>query len=970
MAAIFRPVVDEVNERVNAQRDVVIAEIAVQRQAVAAEIAVQRQALVADVEQKIDLQRGQVNLMIDDKINQVQDRADLLLQDNMHNFLWAQLKAMVFGGAVQLFVNLITERHKNMNAVHLKKMEIRKFNKDGKELPEAVEPSRARSAMDIVGVLCAVAILKGGLSVRDGFSKLIALMKNLRDVQNVAESIVNAFRTLMRVGGLQDGRFAVVADVLDGVNNAVFRPVQVPDGPIRFRAGGVFVPDLNGGNAERKDNQVPQMMQEPEVYPEVGPLPQEGEMKVPNVVAEVIQEGVRLAEVLEAKLDQIAEDEKVAAELQRQWPIGNGAQAPPVQAVPQVPVRNVLHEHIRDLWDRVEGRAGNLAGHVRRLRGEVDKYDLVAIVVLIVLFLIAAVVLWPQKRGQKPEGLSRKARKNAKKKQEKAEALDAEIATLNSQIEKLENTKLVAAGKKPLIKPAEKKEVAEKAGSDFKEGLSAKQRRNLRRKAKRDGKPVPKEAEKAEGQVPEPKGRGRQSKNFAAGEKNRQGGKSSRKEKRANKNKLKGGRGAGKRWVHPSSEVFDKIEDGDDVFLWSRDGQYVTDVGGTTRAEISAAVNDAIAQYPGEYSIQIGPRPIFDAAVPFRHNMGKRKDTLYGNRGRQRAEGRRLCLFKYIRGKCLKPDAECSFVHDATPDEVAALKDWVSTKVCKFGNGCKGKEKCFFVHVAQGENKAPKPVQTPARKEAISAERDALIEKPEAKPKKGLRVSFKDWAKAEDADIADMKKQLAEIKESGRAEKAEGQIPHSLGGEVQLEASLPAHRSVFELYIRTRSGAEVKLLHAFLARNRVLCVDHARVLESHPYVKHGGQEVKLDTTKVVRHVVHKFGPLISFPIPEELKGVPQLRCRVVKNGEKLFLAVAQEGKHLIGAGKHIMVDYHTCPSKNGDCGAPLVAADGNAVGLHRSGWDGEGVLRNGYFEFTQLVLDGLNKDLASLPDFQ
>jgi hypothetical protein len=60
-------------------------------------------------------------------------------------------------------------------------------------------------------------------------------------------------------------------------------------------------------------------------------------------------------------------------------------------------------------------------------------------------------------------------------------------------------------------------------------------------------------------------------------------------------------------------------------------------------------------------------------------------------------------------------------------------------------------------------------------------------------------------------------------------------------------------------------------------------------------------------------------------------------------------------------------DEHTCPSKNGDCGAGLISEGDNAcVGIHRAGGDSE----NGFFQWTTELIAELVPTIFQSPPRQ
>jgi hypothetical protein len=302
--------------------------------------------------------------------------------------------------------------------------------------------------------------------------------------------------------------------------------------------------------------------------------------------------------------------------------------------------------------------------------------------------------------------------------------------------------------------------------------------------------------------------------------------------------------------------------------------------------------------------------------APFTQVEGKK-----AKKEKKKEESQKKVCFTAVLGKtCDKPN--CQMSHDA--QEAARFKEYMSTQPCKNGAECKRKNSnCFWKHPEVNS----KPVPTKPDQLKVQAEQVALAQS--VKPK-----NFADAAK-----------------------KGE-----SLLGRKKIPATHKSHKCVKVLY----NLAGVKpILHATFARNQIFTINHDghELSDMKAFViKHNGADVRVEMYSKDDKPLFKLcqkqqdGDLISIPIPIQLKEVPQLKLRKPHSRSDLSLLTLIP-EDFISSGAYLNKDEHSCPSVEGDCGAPLIDSDGFAVGIHNAGGHSE----NGFVEFTDEILADKNQ---------
>jgi len=236
--------------------------------------------------------------------------------------------------------------------------------------------------------------------------------------------------------------------------------------------------------------------------------------------------------------------------------------------------------------------------------------------------------------------------------------------------------------------------------------------------------------------------------------------------------------------------------------------------------------------------------------------------------------------------------------------------------------------------------------------------------------KEGLKKIHKQQKQKANSDSAVSKQKIQKEKKTFSDAVKAGLVktkPESLLGRKQIQATVPAHASMKVLY-----GADGSpLLNCTFIGNKLVTVDHGIfekkaedgyfVGEKRLFIKYEGKEYDIDLKAVQTLTEYDQGNLIAFPVPKGITGIKMLKTKIPKKGENVFLPALQP-ENVVSFGKYIAKDEHTAPSKNGDCGSPLIEEiTGRVVGIHRAGGSSE----NGFFEWTsdiQLALCG--------PDFQ
>jgi hypothetical protein len=292
---------------------------------------------------------------------------------------------------------------------------------------------------------------------------------------------------------------------------------------------------------------------------------------------------------------------------------------------------------------------------------------------------------------------------------------------------------------------------------------------------------------------------------------------------------------------------------------------------------------------------------------PYGPSMGKTQMAANaGSRKVGKAEGR--CFAQAVNGKC--NSAYCKADHTLVwPREEAVA--WAETTVCKQGDKCTRKNgTCLFLHA--------KSQEVVVAKEAAKAE---------IAPAKIVRISKE-------------KATLVGVKPEGKAE--------GLLGRTKSVGHFPAHDSVRMIYADMGVAGWVPANHGTFTRGGVFTTDYELMIQKRLAIL-GPDAIIYELLKERAEKVadHPLGAIYRFPFPRGLEHVKQMSCRVVKPGEDLFLTTTYP-KEQFSSGAHAKDGEHTCPSVDGDCGAPLVTASGECVGLHTS----HIATTNGFFEFT------------------
>jgi hypothetical protein len=220
------------------------------------------------------------------------------------------------------------------------------------------------------------------------------------------------------------------------------------------------------------------------------------------------------------------------------------------------------------------------------------------------------------------------------------------------------------------------------------------------------------------------------------------------------------------------------------------------------------------------------------------------------------------------------------------------------------------------------------------------------------------KVRFaKDDSEIKDRKVQEERKSFSAAVQAGMIKKEE-----SLLGRKQTPVA-GLHDSIKLIY---DSHDRKPVIHGTFVGGKLVTVDHDILNGVVKYIQHDGVDYKLDFSTVKHLTKFEQGDLLAFDMPKGLMGVKSLKPRLPKKGENLILPVLLPVQ-AFSSGKYVSQDEHTCPSKNGDCGAGLMSEGDNAcVGIHRAGGDSE----NGFFQWTTELIAELVPTIFQSPPRQ